>query len=282
MRLTHYSIDDVQSEKRNGMRLTHHSIDDVRSETRQRNAGVSCYLVGRTLMAAVLAIALAGISIGCSRNKQPTPRVPASFLTQPYRVHPGDIFEVKFEFHPDDGKRVVVGTDGRISLPSTGVIDAAGLTIPELKVTIEKRASRYLRNPVVALSMVQTGSQAYVGGEVLSPGFITLTKPVTALQAALERGGFTPGADISRVVVVSHTEGRPIARRLNLKVKMETGQLADTLVGPDEIVLVPKTGIAKANLWVKQYMDGMTPLILRSFPFTRWPTFDFGSNPSGP
>jgi len=220
----------------------------------------------RAAISGVLGVVL--LVAGCGGGgRMPVPKVPESLLTAPYHIHPGDALEVKFEYHPDDTRRVVVGGDGTITLPVTGEVQVAGLTLREAEALIEKRSARFLREPVVSVSIAQSQARAYIGGEVMNPGFVSLGRPLTAMQAVIERGGFLPGADLSDIVVLSHAAGRPVARRINLKENLDDGKLDGTVIAADEIVLVPKTGIAKANQWVAQWLNGMTPTALRAVRF---------------
>jgi len=197
----------------------------------------------------------------------PTAKVPPSLLTAPYRVNPGDVLQVKFEYHPADDRRVVVGTDGSVELPVTGELNVGGLTVREVEELIEEKSGRFLRQPVVGITIVESQARAYVGGEVVNPGFVSLVRPMTALQAVVERGGFLETADLSEIVVLSHSAGRPVARRLDLKGSLNAGKLEGTVLQANEIVVVPKTGIAKANKVVDQWINGMTPRALSSFRF---------------
>ncbi len=194
-------------------------------------------------------------------------------LSTPYRVHPGDTLNVKFKYHPLDDTQGSVNTDGHMTLPMTGDMQVGGLTIPETERLIVERASRYLRDPVVNVSIVESQARAYIGGEVVDEGFVSLTRPMTVLQAVLERGGFTTGADLSEVIILSHDAGKPVARTLDLEAELEGDPSERSLLAADQIVFVPQTGIAKANQFMDQWINGLTPEIL-----TRMIRF----NPIGP
>ncbi len=200
---------------------------------------------------------------GCGGPKlDPTMINPMEELTIPYRVHPGDSLSVKFKYHPDDDSQVTVNTDGKLSLAVTGPMSVGGLLIPEVEKMIAERSARYLRNPVVTVTVTESQARAFICGEVTDQGYVTLNRPTTVLQAVVERGGFIPGADLSKVIVVSYEAGKQRARAIDLKAEV-SGQPQDrTLLQADEVVFVPKTGIAKANEAIEQYVNRMTPLII--------------------
>ena len=204
-------------------------------------------------------------SLACGRVRAPAPFEPA--LTGPYQLHPGDVLEVKFLYHPSETQRITVRPDGTLPLSITGDLDVNRLTVDETEDLIRARASKFLRDPVVSVTVVESGARAYIGGEVENPGFVSLAKPMSAVQAILERGGFGKGADMTRVTIISHVEGRSVVRELNLRRDEKDAVPVEESLTPDDVVFVPKTGIAAANAWVEQWIDGLTPQMFKSVRF---------------
>lgn len=215
-----------------------------------------------------LALLLLASLAACGRTRPPAPFEPA--LTGPYHLHPGDVVEVKFLYHPAETQRLTIRPDGSLPLSITGDLDVNGLTVEEAEDLIRARAAKYLRDPVVTVTVAESGARAYIGGEVENPGFVSLAKPMSAIQAILERGGFTAGADMTRVSIISQHNGTAHVRELNLRRDDKNGAPISEALKPDDVVFVPKTGIAAANAWVEQWIDGLTPQILKS---VRAPTF---------
>jgi protein involved in polysaccharide export with SLBB domain len=218
---------------------------------------------------ALAALALVGLSAGCTYRQAYPPNLalPIATAGEPgsYRVQPGDLLEVKFLYHQNENQRLAVRPDGGLALAITGDLDAAGLTLDELEDLIRARAARFLRDPVVSVTVAESGARAYVGGEVTSAGFVSLGKPMNVIQAVFERGGFTSGADISDVMVIqNHADGEVVVRRLDVGAAMKENSLEGAMLQPNDVVFVPKTGIARANTWVSQWIDGLTPEILKS------------------
>ena len=49
---------------------------------------------------------------------------------------------------------------------------------------------------------------------------------------------------------------------------MELGDTkADIVLGPSDVLVLPKTGIARANLWMQQYVINMIPIRISATPF---------------
>jgi protein involved in polysaccharide export with SLBB domain len=174
-----------------------------------------------------------------------------------------------FYDHPDHNmSEVLVRPDGKILLPLVGEMPAAGLTGPELSDQIAKRYSTNLRDPKVAVSIKSvTQNRVYVGGEVLRAGFVQYRPGLTAVQALVDAGGPKDTAQLKEVVLLqkmSETEYRP--SRVDLAKVLEEGDTkADILLGPSDLLFVPKTGIAKANVWVEQHIIRMLPIRLDAF-----------------
>jgi hypothetical protein len=70
---------------------------------------------------------------------------------------------------------------------------------------------------------------------------------------------------MTRVSIISNVEGKAVMRELNLRRDDHDGVPISESLSPDDVVFVPKTGIAAANAWVEQWVDGLTPQIFKSF-----------------
>jgi polysaccharide export outer membrane protein len=217
-----------------------------------------------SLRAVSLGLLLLG-ALACGRTRPPAPFEPA--LTGPYQLHPGDVVEVKFLYHPTETQKITIRPDGTLPLSITGDLDVNGLTVDETEDLIRARGAKYLRDPVVTVTVIESGARAYIGGEVENPGFVSLAKPMSAIQGILERGGFGRGADMTRVTIISNVDGKSVVRELNLRNDDKEAPPIAQGLAPDDVVFVPKTGIAAANAWVEQWIDGLTPQMFKAVRF---------------
>lgn len=171
-----------------------------------------------------------------------------------YRIQPGDQLEIKFFFNPELNETVLVRSDGKISLQLIDDIQATGLTPAQLDEELTRLYAQELQKPVITvLVRASTGHRIYVGGEVGTPGLLSLVPGMTALQAVINAGGFRETARPGAVIVIRKgSDNRAIPMRVDLDPSSAEGDIS---LEPSDIVYVPKTFIAAANLFVNQYIE---------------------------
>lgn len=181
-----------------------------------------------------------------------------------YRLAPGDLIDVKFPYHPEENERVPVRPDGRIGLQVIGDTMAAGLTVKELQDDVVKKSSVTLRDPVVSIVIAQLAEhKVYVGGQVTKPGFVPYREGMTPLQAIVERGGFTDDAKTDDVLYLSRVGDQVQSQRLDLESVMDGHSTEQIVMSPDDVIMVPRTFIGDADVWVDQWIRGLLPTIPR-------------------
>ena len=176
----------------------------------------------------------------------------------PYTIQPGDVLDIKFFYNPELNETVTVRPDGFISLQLVNEVQAAGRQPRQLTENLTTLYSKELRKPAVAV-IVKTfaGQRVYVGGEVGQQGLLTMPAGLTALQAVMQAGGFKNTAQPGETLVIRKgPDNSPIPVRVDLTT-MLSGSTAgqDFRLQPDDVVYVPKSAIAQANLFVKQYVE---------------------------
>jgi len=186
---------------------------------------------------------------------------------QAYILGPGDRIDVKFPYKSEFNESLPVRPDGFVSLQLIGDVRAAGLTPPELALTINQRYEGLIRNPHTTVIVREFASQRmYVGGEVRDPGPIALQGSLTCLQAVLARGGATRSANLRQVLLIRYSgENTASVCTLDLKRVMH-GEEADVVLRPYDVVHVPMTAIAQAGEFVEQYINKLVPRALM-FPY---------------
>lgn len=92
---------------------------------------------------------------------------------------------------PDFSETVPVRSDGKISLPLIGELQAAGRTPLQLEQDIATKLKTYIMQPDVTVMVVKVNSQKFnILGRVVKPGSYSLSAATTVLDAIAAAGGF--------------------------------------------------------------------------------------------
>jgi len=161
------------------------------------------------------------------------------------------IKELKNDLHTAPrglSRLVTVRPDGHVTFPMLGDLLAAGRTIPEMNKELNVLYEKYLPGLNCDLFLeTHAGSVIYVQGEVNKPGVYNILKPVSVLEAITLAGSWTPGAKLENVIVVRKQQEKLVATRIDMRKSLDmSGSGAFFYLQPDDIVLVPKTGISEA------------------------------------
>lgn len=186
-----------------------------------------------------------------------------NFPHRGYVVEAGDTLQIRYTFHQELNQEAVVQPDGKVTLHHVGDLVVAGLEPKAVEAELVRRTSSRLRNPEIVVSITKFSEKTvYVGGEVGKPGSVTYRRGLTPLQAIIAVGGFKEGARLDSVVLV-RSGGQPdrfMSRRLNLTEVVSDGNRELVQLAPHDVLYVPRTPIADANLWVKQHITDLIPL----------------------
>jgi polysaccharide export outer membrane protein len=102
----------------------------------------------------------------------------------------GDVLAISIWKQPDLSRSVPVRSDGRISLPLIGDVQAAGQTPLKLEEEITRKFQPYLNVPEVTVIVEQINSEKFnILGRVVKPGSYSLVNPTTVLDAIALAGG---------------------------------------------------------------------------------------------
>lgn len=181
-----------------------------------------------------------------------------------YRIANGDNLVIKLYYHSELNTEVWVRPDGFISLELVGEIKVAGQTPAAVDTLLEARYRRKLVNPEVAVIIKNSAAlKVFVGGEVQSPGLVSIDGGLTLMGAIFQAGGFKSSAQLSRVTVLrkdANTE-QPLTMTfdVNSALRGERPE-ANIALRPYDVIYVPKSGIAKANQFMDNFVEGLLPV----------------------
>lgn len=153
-------------------------------------------------------VALTGlIAAGCVEPPPMPPEPGGVGERAPYVLGVTDQLQITVWKNPEISARVVVRSDGMISVPLLDDVQAEGLTPQELKEVLTDRLSEYIMNPDVTVVVIGMNSNTVsVMGGVARTGEIPLQRETRVLQALARAGGFTTWAKRGSVRVLRQTD----------------------------------------------------------------------------
>ena len=125
-----------------------------------------------------------------------------------YVIGADDVLSINVWKEPDVSRSVTVRSDGKISLPLVGELQASGQTPRQLEQEITKRLQSYISEPEVTVIVQQINSQKFnILGQVLKPGSYPLANSPTVLDAIALAGGFRDFAKKKSIYVLRQNPG---------------------------------------------------------------------------
>ena len=159
-----------------------------------------------------------------------------------YVIGDGDVLGINVWNEPDFKQSLPVRSDGRITLPLIGSVQAAGRTPTQLEKAIAIELEAYIHHPNVAVMVLKINSRNFnILGRVAKPGSYPLSGTTTVLDAIAQAGGFSPFAKESRIYILrKNPEGSDTRIRFNYKqvIKGKHPQ-QNILLQPQDTVVVP-------------------------------------------
>lgn len=178
-----------------------------------------------------------------------------------YVLGPDDVIRINVDQHPELSGEFTIEPDGTVSMPNMGIIEVEGLSKQQLEDDIFSRASKYVNNPKVRISILKYASQViYVLGEVAHPGrYSTEGKKLTLRDALVLAGLPTRFAADGRVRVVSPSRKRPAQQVINAHRILYRGETTRNIeLNPGDIVHVPQNVLGMLNDFFNTFLSPFT------------------------
>lgn len=153
-----------------------------------------------------------------------------------------DVLAINVWKEPDISRSIPVRSDGKISLPLVGEVQAAGRTPLKLEQEIASRLKNYIDEPEVTVIVQQINSQKFnILGQVNKPGAYALTSSATVLDAIALAGGFRDFAKQKSVYVLrQNPDGTEKRIPFNYKDVVKGKNAAQNIkLEPRDTVVVP-------------------------------------------
>jgi polysaccharide export outer membrane protein len=184
----------------------------------------------------LLGVLLAGCTTPRVRNWDPEEHASPR---EAILISPGDQVRIEFFGAPELSSEQVVRRDGMVTLQLVGDVKVQGMTPEEAEAMLTQEYEGQLQ--VREISVVVTSlAPIYVSGAVLNPGPIASARSLHALEAIMEAGGFSPVANVRRVVVIRYVDGLQRSFYLDFKGVLEGRPSTPFYLEPADIVHVPE------------------------------------------
>jgi polysaccharide export outer membrane protein len=175
-------------------------------------------LIKKTLsrqIALVLCFASSGLWAQTNPSSKSDARITLASIADPASAPPSkphddsfiigndDVLAINVWKEPDISRQVPVRSDGKISLPLAGEVQATGRTPLKLEQEIASKLSNYISEPEVTVIVQQINSEKFnILGQVTKAGEYSLTGSLTVLDAIALAGGFKDFAKQKSIYVL--------------------------------------------------------------------------------
>jgi polysaccharide export outer membrane protein len=152
-----------------------------------------------------------------------------------------DVLAINVWKEPDISRSIPVRSDGKISLPLVGEVQATGLTPLALEKDIAAKLKSYIAEPEVTVMVQQVNSQKFnILGQVTRPGSYVIANSPTVLDAIALAGGFRDFAKKKSIYVLRQTATGETRLPFNYKAVSEGKDMAQNVkLLPGDTIIVP-------------------------------------------
>jgi polysaccharide export outer membrane protein len=158
-----------------------------------------------------------------------------------YVIGPEDVLQIHVWREDVLSRTIPVRMDGKISLPLINDVEAAGLTVQQLKEVLTEKLKKFVENPNVSVMIVEANSyKVYVSGQVRTPGIFRLRSETSILQIIPMAGGFTDWANPKKIVIIRKEGGKEKRISVNYKKIVDGNPSASNIIlKAGDTVIVP-------------------------------------------
>ncbi|MBC3765753.1 polysaccharide biosynthesis/export family protein [Neptunicella marina] len=197
---------------------------------------------------AVMFLLLAQLA-GCSTNQLPPATTRASLTTSVdnynYLIGPGDNLNIFVWQNPEVSGSFVVRPDGKITTSLVEDISVTGKTPTQLARDVEKALSKYIRDPIVTISVNRFNGpfseQVRVIGEATNPKAVNYAEDMTLLDLMIQVGGLTQYADGDDAKLIRVVNGEQKEYPVYLESLIKDGDIKENVdILPGDILIIPE------------------------------------------
>lgn len=198
----------------------------------------------------ILVFIVISLLTACSQSRTlPRATVHQSLTTSvtnyQYLVGPNDNLTIFVWRNPELSGSFVVRPDGKISTSLVEDIEVSGKTPTQIARDMEQVLGKYIRDPVVTVSVTQFvgpySEQVRVMGEALNPQAISYRQYMTLLDLMIAVGGLTDYANGNGAKLVRSRAGGQVTYSVRLDDLIRDGDIsANVDMLPGDIIIIPE------------------------------------------
>jgi polysaccharide export outer membrane protein len=159
-----------------------------------------------------------------------------------YVIGANDVLAINVWKEPDVSRTVPVRSDGKISLPLAGEVQASGETPLQLEKLLATKLQSFISEPEVTVIVSEVKSQKFnILGMVSKPGSFPLTNSATVLDAIALAGGFRDFAKQKSIYILrQNPDGSQSRLPFNYKEVIKGKDSAQNIkLQPRDTIVVP-------------------------------------------
>jgi polysaccharide export outer membrane protein len=159
-----------------------------------------------------------------------------------YVIGADDVLAINVWKEPEVSRTVPVRSDGKISVPLAGEVQASGETPRQLEKELASKLQSFISEPEVTVIVTEVRSQKFnVLGQVSKPGTYPLTNASTVLDAIAIAGGFRDFAKQKSIYVLrQNPDGGQSRLPFNYKDVIKGKNSAQNIkLQPRDTIVVP-------------------------------------------
>jgi len=159
-----------------------------------------------------------------------------------YIIGADDVLSINVWKEPEVSKTVPVRSDGKISLPLAGEVQASGETPLQLEKVLAAKLQSFISEPEVTVIVTEIKSQKFnVLGLISKPGTYPLTSSLTVLDAIALAGGFRDFAKQKSIYILRKSpDGGESRLPFNYKEVIKGKNMEQNIrVQPGDTIVVP-------------------------------------------
>jgi len=159
-----------------------------------------------------------------------------------YVIGADDVLSINVWKEAEVSRTVPVRSDGKISLPLAGEVQASGQTPLQLEKALAAKLQGFISEPEVTVIVAEIKSQKFnILGQVSKPGTYPLTSASTVLDAIAIAGGFRDFAKQKSIYVLRQSpNGEESRLPFNYKEVIKGKNMAQNIkIQPRDTIVVP-------------------------------------------